>query len=104
MAQFTLYRNKNPRSKADVPYLLDVQNDLLSELGTRVVIPLYHKKAVRKPITRLMPELEIEGKVYILMTPQMAGIPLDVLGEPSGNLSQYRAEIIAAIDLLLLGF
>ena len=40
MTQFTVYRNKNPRSRATFPYLLDVQSDLLDGLQTRVVIPL----------------------------------------------------------------
>lgn len=104
MPQFTMYRNKNPRTKTDIPYLLDVQSNLLSELGTRLVVPLFQKKAVRKAITRLTPELEFEGKKYILMTPQMAGIPFKELGEPAGDLSQNRAEILAAIDLLITGF
>jgi len=32
MAQFTVYRNKNPRSKATFPLLVDVQSDLLDDL------------------------------------------------------------------------
>ena len=40
MAQFTLYRNKNPRSRAAAPFLLNVQSDLLEEMHSRVVIPL----------------------------------------------------------------
>jgi toxin CcdB len=40
MAQFALYRNKDPRTRAAIPLLVDIQNDLLESLGTRVVIPL----------------------------------------------------------------
>ena len=47
MAQFTLYRNKNPKSKAEIPFLLDVQSTLLSELGTGVVVPLFQKKSLK---------------------------------------------------------
>lgn len=105
MSQLTLYRNKNPKSKAEIPFLLDVQSDLLSELSTRVVIPLYQRKALPiKPLTKLTPEFEIEGEKFILMTPQLAGISLKDLGEPIGNLKQHRAEIIAALDLLITGF
>lgn len=104
MPQFTVYRNKNPKTKADIPYLLDVQSNLLNELGTRLVIPMFHKKAVRKIITRLMPELEFEGKKYVLMTPQMAGVSLKELGEPAGDLSANRAEVLGAIELLVVGF
>lgn len=40
MPQFSVYKNKNAATKARVPYLLDVQSNLLSELETRVVVPL----------------------------------------------------------------
>jgi toxin CcdB len=39
MPQFTVYRNKNPQTLSAVPFLLDVQHDLLNDLETRVVIP-----------------------------------------------------------------
>lgn len=105
MPQFTVYRNKNPRSKAEVPFLLDVQSDLLSELKTRVVIPLYLKTSLgSKPITKLAPEVQVEGKKLILMTPQLAGVSVKDLGEPVGSLAKHRGEIIAALDLLITGF
>ena len=40
MAQFDVYRNPNPATRARIPYLLDVQSDLLEPLATRVVVPL----------------------------------------------------------------
>src|SRR5207249_7588946 len=95
MPQFTVYRNKNPKSKGDIPYLLDVQSDLLGELRTRVVIPLYQKKSTHiKPMIRLTPEFEIEGRKLILMTPQLAGVSIKDLGEPVGDLKQSRLEIL----------
>ena len=38
MAQFAVYRNKNPRSKAAFPLLVDVQSDQLEDLQTRDVV------------------------------------------------------------------
>lgn len=104
MAQFTVYRNNNPKSKSTVPYLLDVQSELLSELNTRVVVPLYLRKSLNlKPITRLMPEFTIENRKTVALTPQLAGISVKSLGEPVKNLSEFRTEIVAALDLLLTG-
>ncbi|CAA6816935.1 MAG: Unknown protein [uncultured Thiotrichaceae bacterium] len=40
MAQFDVYRNNNPASQEHIPYLLDVQSDLLDVLNTRVIVPL----------------------------------------------------------------
>ena len=105
MAQWTVYRNRNSETASEVPFLVEVQSDLLSQLGTRVVIPLYRKGgASLQPITRLTPEVEIEGEACLLMTPQLAGIALRELGAPVGTLNDRRSEIIAALDLLITGF
>jgi len=40
MAQFDVYLNPNPDTRKPIPYLLDVQTDLLDTLATRVVVPL----------------------------------------------------------------
>jgi toxin CcdB len=104
MAQFTIYKNKNPRSKATYPLLLDVQADLLDELQTRLVIPLTKAPALtRKPIARLTPSIDIGAEQYLLMTPQMAGIARSELGPVVGNVAEQRSAIIAALDLLITG-
>jgi toxin CcdB len=104
MPQFTLYKNKNPQTLSAVPFLLDVQNDLLSDLETRVVVPLSPVSAMKgKTLSPLMPVLEIEGERFVMLTPQMAGIPKSELGAPVTRVEQYRFEIIAAIDFLLTG-
>jgi toxin CcdB len=104
MPQFTVYRNKNPQTLSAVPFLLDVQNDLLSDLETRVVIPLRPVSAILgKVLKPLMPVLEIEGGRFVLLTPQMAGIPKSELGASVIRVEHYRSEIIAAIDFLVTG-
>ena len=104
MPQFTIYRNKNPQTVSAVPFLLDVQNDLLSDLETRVVVPLSPESAMKgKTLKPLMPVLEIEGERFVMLTPQMAGIPKRELGAPVTRVDRYRSEIIGAIDFLLTG-
>lgn len=81
MEQFTVCRNKNPRSKAAFPLLVDVQSDLLEDLRTRVVIPLTKSATLtRKPLSHLTPTLVFDGEDYLLMTPQRAGIARTDLG------------------------
>lgn len=102
--QFDVFQNKNPNSQERVPYLLDVQAELLDALDTRVVVPLLAKQASSRYIVNgLMPVLEIKGKPYIALTPQMAGIPRRELGPCVGNLRHARTEIIGALDLLFTG-
>lgn len=104
MPQFTVCRNKNPQTLSAIPFLLDVQNDLLSDLETRVVVPLCPVSAMKGMTLRtLMPVLEIDGERFVMLTPQMAGIPKSELGAPVTRVEQYRYEIIAAIDFLLTG-
>ncbi|HEY0555870.1 MAG TPA: CcdB family protein [Thermoanaerobaculia bacterium] len=104
MPQFTVCRNKNPQTHSSVPFLLDVQNDLFRDLETRVVIPLRAVSSMKgKALGLLTPVLEIEGEPFVLLTPQMAGIPRSELGAPVTRIEQYRSEIIAAIDFLLTG-
>lgn len=105
MAQFSVYRNKNPRTKAAFPLLIDVQSDLLEPLNTRVVIPMTKAAALaRQPVSHLMPEVSFNGDRYVLMTPQLAGIGRPELGPQAGTLAEERQTILAAIDFLLSGF
>ena len=105
MAQFAVYKNKNPRTKATFPFLVDVQSGLLDELDTRVVIPLTRAAALTKnPVTQLTPVLDFEGESYVLMTPQLAGIARTELGPVTGNLAEHREAVLAAVNFLLTGF
>ncbi|MBM0105708.1 CcdB family protein [Steroidobacter sp. S1-65] len=104
MAQFRVYKNKNPRSRATYPLLLDVQAELLDGLQTRVVIPLTKATTLlKRPITRLTPPMEVNGERYLLMTPQLAGISRSELGVEVGDLAEQRTVIVSALDLLITG-
>lgn len=104
MPQFALYRNRNPASRTRFPLLLDIQSDLLEGLATRVVVPLAPASAVRaRSMQTLTPILKFEGKEFLMVTPQVAGIPARELGSIAGDLASHRDKIIAAVDFLLSG-
>lgn len=104
MGQFWVYKNSNPGTRAQYPYLLDIQSDLLSDLRTTIVIPLTPSK-VAAPIslTRLNPTLDIDGESFTAMTQDMAGVDRNQLGDRAYDLSAYRLEIISAVDFVLSG-
>ena len=105
MAQFAVYRNKDPRTKATFPLLVDVQSDLLEPLHTRVVIPLTKAAGLSKnPVSHLTPQLTFDGDRYVLITPQLAGVARADLGAQTGSLAEQRQTILAALDFLLTGF
>lgn len=105
MAQFAVYRNTNPATRDRFPLLLDVQNDLLAELGTRVVVPLAPVSGMpAPPMTRLMPVMNVDGADYVMFTQQLAGIPRRLLDESVADLSSRRDDVLAALDFLITGY
>lgn len=100
MARFDLYRG--PRTTAG--YLLDVQSDLLSDLQTRAVVPLFPGKNWQPFMARLNPIFDIDGEPHVLVTQSIATVPRRELGRKTGSLAQYHDEITIALDMLLTGF
>jgi toxin CcdB len=105
VSQFAVHRNRNAATKARFPLLLDVQADLLRELGTRVVIPLAPATAElrRAALHTLTPVCSVDNRNYVLVTPQLAGISARELGRAVADLSHERQTIIAALGLLFTG-
>jgi toxin CcdB len=101
MAQFDVCRN--PR-RGLFPLLLDVQSDLLSDLATRVVVPLIaRERHGARALTRLNPTARFQGADYVLVFQELAAIPRSQIGQPVGSLKSRRDELIAALDLLFTG-
>ena len=87
-----------------IPYLLDVQSDLLDSLATRTVVPLCKPAVLKgKLAERLNPAFDVDGRKLCMLTPELAGVPVKALGAPIGNLAGERAVISAALDLLVTG-
>ena len=104
MAQFDVYENKNPETNESIPYLLDVQSDLLDNLTTRVVVPLITVAAMGKAAQYLNPQFKIERTTVIMSTAELAGVNLNALGDRVCSLKEHRIEIISALDFLFTGF
>lgn len=103
MSQFVVYANADAASRKWIPYLLDVQSDLIETAGSRVVVPLIGKDRAGNAIRHLMPGFEVSGERMVMDTAQVMGIPVRMLGKPVADLSPERATITAALDLLISG-
>ncbi len=104
MSQFTVYANKNAKTRKTFPYLIDIQSDLLEELKTTVAIPLCRASQLHdRIITKLCPLVEISGEKFVAMSQQLAGIDRSQLGKEITNLSENRAQFIVAIDFIIAG-
>lgn len=104
MAQFDVYANPNPATKRTIPYVLDIQTDLLNNLTTRVVIPLYTVSAMGNAAKYLNLRFSVKRTTVIMSTAELAGVAVHSLGEKVCSLQDHRSEIIAAIDFLVNGF
>ena len=104
MAQYDVFENPNEETNQTIPYLLDVQADLLDTLSTRVVVPLIAASAMGKAIKHLNPQFIIRNVTVSMSTAELAGIPVRSMGEKVSSLKDQRHEIIAALDFLFTGF
>ena len=103
MARFGVYRNHRRETAREVPFLLDVQSDLLEGLETRVVVPLRIASGVQRPVSRLNPGFKVAGIEVIMDTPQLAGIPGALLKKQAASLGTQAFEIQNALGFLFAG-
>jgi len=99
MARFDLYARPGGTG-----YLLDVQGDVLNQLNTRIVVPLLPEEEAPLPAKRLNPVFEIGSLPHVMVTQFMAAVPLSLVRNPVTNLSDHDAQIMAALDMILVGF
>ena len=104
MSQFDVYINPSKNTRAAFPYIVDIQNPVISEIATRIVIPLGRISDFKnEKMQGLTPEINYNGEALLLLTPQIAAIPSKLLKKPVGSLSHFRDEIIAALDFAITG-
>ena len=101
MAQFDFFKYSSRKSQAE--FLLDVQSDFLSDLETRMVVPVYKVKPGQKLVRTLNPTVEWAGERYYLSVSEMAAVRRLELKRLIGSFDHLRDEIIAALDLLFTG-
>ena len=104
MAQFDVYINPSRATRKAYPFLLDVQSPMISEITTRIVLPLGKLQNFKNEYMKILtPVIEYKGEKLILVTPQISAVPSKILKEPMGSLKDFRDEIIAALDFAITG-
>ena len=103
MARFDVYPNPDPDDRAEIPYMLDIQNTFI-EVETRVVVPLFRANLFKGVVRGLNPQLVVQGKKLILNTSALGAIPASDLRRPIANLVSDQALIQGALDTLLGGY
>ena len=98
MAQFDVYAE----AQSDV-LLLDCQADLLSDLDTRLIVPLMIPPAAPRPAGRLNPSFHINGTDYVMVTQFAGAVGKRDLRKKVASLGDRGREITNALDLLITG-
>lgn len=104
MPRFDVYANPDKTERKRIPYFLDVQNDHLGALQTRVVVPLWDAGHLTNPVTVLNPAFELQGASVVMDTAALGAIPLSVLRRPVDNLAPHQLAIQNALDTLFGGY
>ncbi len=104
MAQFDVYVKPSKQTRNAYPFILDIQNELIEDIVTRIVVPLgIAEKFNNEELKGLTPRIEFEGTDLLIVIPQIASMPARALKEPIGTLLHLRDEIISALDFAITG-
>ncbi len=100
MARFDVFANPDTSERAHTPYFLDVQNDHIDGLDTRVVTPLRTEAAFGPRARRLNPLLTVADTTVVLDTAALGAVPLFELRQPLLRLGAGRDAVLDALDTL----
>jgi toxin CcdB len=100
MARFDVYPHPDAALRRITPFLMDVQNDFIDRVESRIVIPLRHAEAFGPRMRDLNPLFDIAGQAVVLDTAALAAFPAARLKKSTANLAHHSADIVAALDTL----
>jgi toxin CcdB len=100
VARYDVYANPTAAERKHTPYFVDVQNEYIDGLSTRVMIPLRREAAFGPRARNLHPLLEVLGENVVLDTAALGAVPLSELRAPIASLQERRAEVQEALDTL----
>jgi toxin CcdB len=103
MARFDVYATPMAEERERTPFWVDVQADHLSQLATRVVIPLVRLDAACRPAERLNPSFAVEGVRVFADIANLGTFPKRWLRAPVASLREERSALEDALDFLLTG-
>ncbi|MCX7278884.1 MAG: CcdB family protein [Burkholderiales bacterium] len=104
MARFDVYPHPEEAMRATTPFLLDVQNNFIDRVNTRIVVPLRAAAVFGPPMRDLNPQFEIAGVAVVLDSTALAAFPVSGLKKSVGSLIDHQTDILAALDLLFGSF
>jgi toxin CcdB len=103
VAQYDVVDNPVPRARRAFPFVAILQSDLADTGSDRIVAPLVPGARIPGVVGRLMPIVKVKGVNHALIVPRLTSVPASELRAVKDNLSAFRGDIVAALDVLFLG-
>ena len=100
MARYDVYANPDKTEHRHTPYVLDMQNDHIDAVETRIVIPLRDARVHGARLDRIHPLFRIQERDVVLDTPTMATFPRGWLHQPVASLRSEQSLVQDALDAL----
>lgn len=100
MARFDVYAHPDATLRKATPYLVDVQNNYINRVATRVVLPMRPASSFGPLMRDLNPVFQIGGKDVVLDTAAIAAFPAGELKKPVTSLKPQSEAIVGALDTL----
>lgn len=100
MARFDVFANPDAAERKHTPYFVDIQNDYIDALPTRVVIPLRREALFGPRARHLNPTLVVGTDLVVLDTAALGAVPIVELRKAVSNLRESRMDIQEALDIL----
>lgn len=105
MSQYTVYRNKSLKSKEQYPYFIDIQNELLNDIDSRVIIPITQLSYKNSQVEILTPVIEIDNQKYVVMTKSITVVAKNKLrtADIVCIKPEIHTAIVSAMDMIISG-
>ncbi len=102
--QYDVYPNPSPRMRHEYPYVVDIQNDLLSSLATRMAVPLAVTTLAPHVLPRqLCPVIPVRGKNLVLVPFDAAPLGKRLLKNKTASVKDRANDNVAAMDAVMSG-
>lgn len=104
MARFDIYPNPIPQDRADFPFVMDIQSDLLYRFAERVCVPLVRVGFIPGLTERFNPTISVNTDTVRLHPLGIAVFYVNELRTCVGTAKGQSLEIETALDMLLRGY
>jgi len=101
MARFDVYRHPDAALRKNTPFLMDLQNNYVQGVDSRVVAPMRLARIFGLPMRDLNPSFDIAGTQVVMDTAALAAFPAADLRTRVLNLQAQSDVIVGALDMLL---